>query len=367
MKEELHIYLRVSSEIQLKDGYGLEDQQKLGEKVSKSLGMIPIFHNEGFLSTHSQSFEDRPILSELMFKINCGDVKHLWVFNTDRLNRDDEDDLVWNIIRLTLRKNEVTLYVGEGTQYNLKNFTDDFLFGIMSEVSKYDNRLRTERLRRGRLTSVKDGKWKGGPPPYGYRLEDKYLVKDDTEMKWVKKIYQKYSNGETIYQIQKYLLSNGVESRRGKIVWSDQSIKSVLKNTHFEGYYYYTDKKLGETVRSQCPKTLPSTLVKKVRDRISSNTYTSNYIKTPTLLKDYLRCGHCGSKMGQRINKKQYYNDYYCVGTTKKKVTVGLTEERVCKTENGRVRSIKIEDTDELIWNTIVEIVSNLNQPTPLV
>jgi len=308
MKNELHIYLRVSSQIQKTDGYGLEDQKKLGLKVCEKMGMTPIIHNEGNLSSHSESYEDRPILSNLMFEINSGNVNHLWVFNTDRLNRDDEDYLVCNIIRFTLRKNEVILYVGEGTKYNLKNFTDDFLFGIMSEVSKYDNRLRTERLRRGRLTSVKNGKWKGGPPPFGYSIEDKRLVVHPTESKWVKMMYEEYSKGTSISHITDLLIKNGVRSRRGNVIFSKESVLRILQNTHYEGYYLYTDRKVNESVRVGCPSILPPKLVKLVRDRLDKRVKTSNYVKTPTLLKSLYECVHCGSSFGQRINKSHYYN-----------------------------------------------------------
>ena len=57
-----------------------------------------------------------------MFQINNGDVKNLWVFNNDRLSRNEN---VWNIIRLTLRQNGCRLFVGEGTEYDLKNYMDD--------------------------------------------------------------------------------------------------------------------------------------------------------------------------------------------------------------------------------------------------
>ena len=145
--ENLHIYLRVSTDTQQTDGFGLENQKEVGLRVCEKLGMNPIIHNEGSKSSSSENIEDRPILNDLMFKINDGEVKNIWVFNNDRLSRNEN---VWNTIRITLRKNNVTLYVGEGTKYSLENFMDDFIFGVMSEVSKYDNRLRTERLRWGK-------------------------------------------------------------------------------------------------------------------------------------------------------------------------------------------------------------------------
>ena len=50
----------------------------------------------------------------------------------------------------------------------LKTYLCPNLFLSMSEL---DQTLRTQRLRRGRLSSVKQGGWRGGPPPFGYKLK----------------------------------------------------------------------------------------------------------------------------------------------------------------------------------------------------
>jgi len=354
--EDLHIYLRVSSDSQMTDGFGLDNQKEVGLKLSEKLGMNPIIHNEGSKSSHSDNIDERPILSKLMTDIEDGRIKNLYVYNNDRLSRNES---VWFHIRLKLKNNGVTLYVGEGTKYNLDHPMDEFIFGIMSEVSKYDNSIRTERLRRGKLSKIKSGGWKGGPPPFGYEIVDGQLKPNTYEKRWVRKIYEEYSNGKSTYEIKKYLMKNGVLSRRGNVVWSEQSIRKILENTHFEGFYFYTDKKLNETVKVDCPKLLPTTLVKKVRKRLSDSTYKSNYTKYETLLRDFLVCGHCGSKYGQRISKSQYKNHYFCRGNSERlRQSKGLNDF-VCKTDNGRVRSLFIDDTDEFVWSKVVDILES--------
>ena len=39
--DNLHIYLRVSSDKQIDDGFGLESQRKLGLRISKNLKLKP--------------------------------------------------------------------------------------------------------------------------------------------------------------------------------------------------------------------------------------------------------------------------------------------------------------------------------------
>jgi len=357
MNELLHIYLRVSTETQITDGFGLENQKDLGHKVSERMGLKPILFDEGHSSSHLDTIDHRPKLRELLLKIEDGEVDNLWVYSMDRLSRND---VVSFQIRQTLKKNKVRLYVGNSNDYNLDNPNDKLMFTIMEGFSEFDNSIRTERLRRGRLEKVRSGGWRGGPPPYGYENKDGYLKPQKDEKRWVKKIYTEYSKGSTPYQIKHLLMKNGILSRRGNVVWSEQSILKILENTHYEGYHIYTDKKLEETVRCECPKILPSNLVKDVRKRLSERKRTSNNNKFPTLLRSYLVCGHCGSKFGQLINEGQYKQHYFCRGNTERHRTEIDPSKKICVGDDGsRVRSLRIDNTDDVVWNNIIEVLSS--------
>ena len=85
MKENLYIYLRVSSDKQFDDGFGLTNQKELGRSICKNLGMVPIILNEGSKSSHKDDLENRPLLTQLLNDMKDGIVKHLWVYQMDRL------------------------------------------------------------------------------------------------------------------------------------------------------------------------------------------------------------------------------------------------------------------------------------------
>ena len=357
MNESLHIYLRVSTETQVTDGFGLENQKDLGLKVCERMGLKSIIFDEGHSSSHLDTIDHRPKLRELLLKIEDGEVENLWVYSMDRLSRND---IVSFQIRQTLKKNKVRLYVGNSNDYNLENPNDKLMFTIMEGFSEFDNSIRTERLRRGRLQKVRNGGWRGGPPPYGYQNKDGYLVPHSDEKRWIKKIYTEYSKGSSLYQIKHLLMKNGILSRRGNVVWSEQSILKILENTHYEGYHLYTDKKLEETVRCECPKILPSNLVKGVRKRLLEKKRTSNNNKFPTLLRSYLVCGHCGSKFGQLINDGQYKQHYFCRGNSERHRTEIDPSKKICVGDDGsRNRSLRIDDTDDIIWNNIIDVLSS--------
>ena len=167
MKEILHIYTRVSSAVQ-EEGTSLETQKELGIKKSKELGMKYQIWNEGAASSHHENLTNRPKISELLFDIEKGNIKHLFVYNNDRLSRNDQTQF---FIKNAIIKNGVMLYTKDGT-YDLNNPTDKLLKSFLDGVAEYDNAIRAERTRLGKLNKVRNGGWYGAPPPYGYELVD---------------------------------------------------------------------------------------------------------------------------------------------------------------------------------------------------
>jgi site-specific DNA recombinase len=353
----LHIYTRVSTSAQEDEGTSLDTQRELGKKKSEELGFAYQVWNEGGQSSSKDDLSNRPVLVSLLNEVDAGNVNHVFVFNTDRLSRNDQ---TWNLIRLKLVQNNVTLYTSQGV-YLLSDPMNKLLLGIMSEISSYDNTIRAERSRLGKMNRVRQGFWLGGPPPFGYQLHDKKLVENPDESKWIRFIYESYRDGKTARWIKQELLRNGVRTRRNKSVWSLGSIEKVLSNTHYSGYFYYHDKKTDEKIRVQCPSILPSSLFLEVQEEKKKRTPQTRINESNLshfyLLRDFLFCGECGSRYSGRRYAKQYRSVYYC--PRRERNYVNENTEKVKKCSNRRY--LKIEETDTLVWNTVVEVLSESN------
>ena len=135
MSDVLHIYTRVSTASQEDSGTSLDSQKELGIKKSDELGFEYRLWNEGGKSSSHDDLQNRPVLVELLSEVDEGRVKHLYVFNTDRLSRNG---LTWSMIRIKLVKNNVTLHTSQGV-YSLSDPMNKLLLGLMSEISSYDN------------------------------------------------------------------------------------------------------------------------------------------------------------------------------------------------------------------------------------
>lgn len=263
MTNILHIYTRVSSAIQEAEGTSLEAQKLQGIRKATDLGFNFRLWNEGGQSSFYDDLKNRPVLVSLLTLIESGDVKHLFVYNTDRLSRNQQ---TWAVIRYKLLAHGVTLHTASG-QMKLKNPVDDLMLGILSEISQYDNRIRAERSRLGRFHKVQQGNWKGGPPPFGYRLSNRRVEIDSFESVWVQKIYNWYCSGSSVKEIQSFLSRQGVLTRRGNSQWSLGSIQLILRNPFYSGYFDYTDKMVGETVRIQTPSIIDSHLFQTAQNK----------------------------------------------------------------------------------------------------
>jgi len=355
--DTLHIYTRVSSAAQEDDGTSLDTQKDLGTKKAKELGMVPKVWNEGGESSRFDDLKNREVLRNLLEAVDAGKVQHLWVYNPDRLSRNET---TWGLIRLKLVKQNVNLYTPTG-RFILSSPTDKLLLGILSEISSYDNSLRAERSRHGKFSRLKQGYWMGGPPPYGYQIEKKKLVANTDEAKWVKYIYVSYCEGVTVQKIKKHLMENGVRTRRKKSVWSNGSIEALLTNTHYSGHYVIRDKKTGENIRCHCPTILSPTLVQetaRIRALRSKRRVRESNQKHFYLLRDFLVCDHCESRFSGRTYAKQYRSVYYC--PRKERNFVNLGTDKVKKCSNSRY--LKIAETDDLVWKTVVKVLSNSAQ-----
>lgn len=350
----LHIYTRVSTQAQADQGTSLESQRELGIKKAHELGFEYKLWNEGGRSSHHENIADRPELNALYMEMKSGNVKHLWVYDQSRLSRNDQ---VASTVRYVCSKQGVTLYTKDGV-FDLSSPSDMLLKQMLDALAEFDNATRAERTRLGKLKRVRAGKWHGGPAPFGYKLEDHMLVVIEDEAKWVRRIFQEVVRGTSIKDIKKILDANSVSTRRQKGLWTLGSINALLTNTHYGGYYVYTDSKSEEKIEVQCPKILTDDVWKAVQHKRSSTVMRQSQ-KNATeknfyLLRDLMFCGHCGRPISGRIIRSRNESSYYCPNKERHWVENGGSEQPWKRGLGcGFERAMNIPQTDKIVWDLV--------------
>lgn len=355
-KDVLHIYTRVSSLAQADSGTSLETQLELGTKRAKELGFDLKHWNEGGKSSHHENIQDRPVLFEMYEAIKSGEIKHLWIYDQSRISRNDQ---VASIFRYECNKQGVTLYTKDG-QMDLSNPSEKLLKHMLDGIAEFDNSVRAERTRLGKLNRVNAGYWHGGPAPFGYKIENKKLVVEKTEAKWVKKIFDDCLRGISTLSIKKTLDSKGVTPRRKKGLWTLGSIQALLKNTHYIGHYSFKDKKTENPIEVKCPAIVDELVWKSVqqsRVRQSARTQQKNRTKRFYLLRDLMFCGHCGRPISGRIKEEKNEYLYYCPNKERDWVVNGGSPQPWKRGVGcGMARSLNINDCDDLVWKTATKL-----------
>ena len=357
--EVLHILVRVSTQIQEDDGTSLKTQQEQGIELSKKLGMKYQIHNEGGTSSSKDTLDNRPVMLNLLKLMDEGVVKHLYVYNTDRISRNQS---TWYLIRQKMVKNQVVLYTSNG-KYDTSGSMENLILGILSEVSQYDNKVRTERSRIGKLEKVKNNYFRGGDPPFGYRIEKvqggSKLVIDEIECQYVQNIYRWYHEGLTVKGIKQRLESGGIKTRRGNNHWSLGTIQLMLRNDTYIGIDEYYDKKSGTRVRNQIPSIVPVKLFEEVQNRRLRTLRRKgqmNRTSNEYLIRDIMYCS-CGSPIGGRTKPHQSIHHYYCP-LTERKFNRSRPFEETCEMK----RCVNIQPTEDLVWNTLVDLLTNTEE-----
>ena len=378
MKEVLHIYCRVSSGIQETEGTSLESQQHLGKLKAKQLNLTPKIWLEGAASSDNDEIDKRPQLSALMTAIDDGEVKHLYVTEQSRLARTDH---VASMIRYRCNMEQVALYIKD-TVYDFSNPMDILTVQIMGAFSQFENAIRKERSRLGKLQKVKQGYWHGGVPPYGFELKPfkngNKLVIAKNEAEWVKKIFEWYRETSSTKYIQQKLRQEYVRARRGSS-FSLGSIQALMKNSHYTGKYVFTDGVSGEQIEVSCPRIVDDKLWNDCQTKRKNVLKRKGQINRATrfsLLKSYMWCGHCGTGIGAKVQPEQNRQYYYCPkkdrqwkkldepfnGSLQEPYVTNQTSKGE-KWKRGRhcemTRSMNIPSTNAMVWKIVTDVAAN--------
>ncbi len=280
-----------------------------------------------------ESIAARPVIKQLLLEVEKGMWEGVLVMEIERLARGDTMDQ--GIIARTFQYSGTKIITPQKT-YHPHNAFDQEYFEFSLFMSRREYHTINRRLQQGRLASVKEGKFVGSIPPYGYekmRLSNEKgfsLLPIAWEADVVKSIYHWYlygyeeEGGKTApvgtTRIANKLNAMQIPSKTGK-KWSASSVRDILTNPVYTGkirwQYRPGIKKLqqGKIISARCYQNSSHTLVKglhqpiiseevfqNVQNRMKNRYHTpvskNRSIKNP--LSGILICGVCQKHMIRR-------------------------------------------------------------------
>lgn len=189
----------------------------------------------------------RPVMQQVLAEVEQGIWTGVLVMEVERLARGDTIDQ--GIVAQTFKLSDTKIVTPIKT-YDPNNEYDEEYFEFGLFMSRREYKTINRRLQRGRLASVKEGKFVSNKTPYGYRrvrLEHEKgwtLEPEPEQAEIVKLIYDWYTVGELLEDgtrrrlgvslIARKLNEMGVKPKNGGD-WVPASIRDILINPDYIG------------------------------------------------------------------------------------------------------------------------------------
>lgn len=303
----------------------------------------------------------RPMVQQLLSEVEQGIWDGVLVMEVERLARGNTIDQ--GIMAQAFQISGTKIITPLRT-YDPKNEADEEYFEFNLFMSRREYKAINRRIQRGRIASVKEGKFISSVAPFGYdrfKLKGKgYSLKPNEQAETVKLIYELYVNGLDgqsmgCTRIANYLDSLGLPPMHNEH-WTRASIRDILQNPVYKGKIRWGNRKdvkqlengvikishpyaddyievdgLHEAIISEeLFEAARCTMQKNFRPPVNSN----NTLINP--LAGLVYCGKCGKVMGRlgpRLDRKVSFaslrcNNRYCDNVS---ANLSLVESEILK------------------------------------
>lgn len=174
--------------------------------------------------------------SDFMKMINdalSGKIDMILTKSISRFARNTVDTLKY--VRMLKEKNIAVYFVEENI--NTLEMSSEFVLTILSSVAQQESENISNHVKLGFKAKMERGELIGfnGCLGYDYDRENHSITINEEEKKIVKYIYNRYLQGVGATIIAKELTDLGVETKLGNVVWSDSSVRKILKNVKYKG------------------------------------------------------------------------------------------------------------------------------------
>ncbi|WP_167353650.1 recombinase family protein [Thermoanaerobacter thermohydrosulfuricus] len=288
-------------------------------------------YEEKGVSGYKKSAKERDVLQRIKLDAENHEFDILLVYMFDRLGRRDEETPF--IIEYFTKLGIEVWSTVEGKQ-EFNDHVDKLINYIRFWQASGESQKISVRVDTKHRQMVEEGLFRGGNPPYGYKLvksglkgkkgnELHKLAIDEDEAKMVRLIFDlAYREGFGTLKIAEYLNEHKI-LRKNNTTWTHNSVRHLLRNPIYIGYMTYgkTTQINGSTITQDKDKwvfskhipelqIVPENVWKKVQELLDSRSPKNSKQNTPSpthgvsLLAGIAFCGHCGSKLTSTYHYK---------------------------------------------------------------
>ncbi len=199
-----------------------------------------------------ETIASRPEMQRLLQDVEAGRWDAVLVVEIERLARGDSIDQ--GIVAQTFRLSGTKIITPLKTYDPVDEYDEQFMeFGLF--MSRQEYKAIKRRMAAGRIAAVKEGKFVGKTPPYGYRRERCENGKgwtlriEPTEAEVVRRIYAMHTELNYGFQkIARTLNNEHIPAAKGG-AWAAYTVRTVLDNVTYAGMVYWGKRPVVKAVR----------------------------------------------------------------------------------------------------------------------
>lgn len=336
------LYGRTSSDTQAKDetiSTQLDAARNWAE--AKGVTLAARYLDDGVSS--KTPFAEREAGRRLLADARAAKFSHLLIYNFRRLGRDQLDSLqtLRTLAEIGVTVQSICEPMPEGSEGDI----GVLMAGVFTSFGQYDWIQLRRLLDAGKVRCAAEGRWLGGPAPFGYRLaraatgRGTILERDERELAIVRRIFDLFLTGRYYSRTLAELLNAegvptpyGGREGRADYRWTSGRVSKVLANPVYAGRLAWRKTAAGLTASGKTRR-VPSgralaadaphlavvsedEFARAERMRESNRTYNPRNGKRDYWLRGMVACGTCGKALcgfceGTRAERPNHTGKYY--------------------------------------------------------
>lgn len=252
------------------------------------------------------------------------------------LSRATRDFMAYKVMIMRMEELKVELHSIQEGILTEGDIDSEFSNDIRALINSHERKRTAKRIKSRMEHIARSGRWTGGPPPLGYRLEDKKLVIIENEALMVREIFNLYLKGESIGNLTRKFGFRDIKKIRrllrneiyiGKLKFRQQEVKNgkMARNEEYE------------LIAGDHEAILPEDLFYAVQELLKANKRRKN--PKGTYIFHNIRC-YCGKSMYGAVLRHNNKIVYECLDNC----------------------GNRIIPQDELLEDVILELKSNIKR-----
>ena len=355
------LYIRVSSQRQVLEGGGMDDQLTAGSAYIKGkpdldLSRLQVIRDEGISSYKGANLMDGMPLKDFVdarVAAGDGDKYALVVISVDRISRMNpwaSSQFIGTTIMTGMHIHDIS------SGQVLKQ--DDHIGAIISTLNlmraNNESAVKSERrllsIESALAHSLQTGEALKGKLPKWIRIEDKKYVVDWSIAGLIVEAVDLYLAGQTSGQIVKYFNNNG--KLFGKTIWSSQVLLKIMRNKNITGTYSRVKDGQVEEYENFYPQIVSPEKYKQLKELISAmgKHITKHRVdkgRVTNLFSGFMVCHDCGGVMS--VNRHTSTLKYFDCANARRRRTCDAKKGNYITVERAVLSHVKGLDLSVLL------------------